>query len=110
VLFNRNHKDPFEYSLSFSLFLESVAILPQLVLLMKQGETENLTSNYIACLGAYRALYLINWIYRLCTEKNYRAWISWICGIVQTILYADFFYQFVKSKMRGKQFELPTND
>lgn len=28
------------------------------------------------------------------TEPHYRAWIPWIAGLVQTALYADFFYYF----------------
>lgn len=49
---------------SFSIFLESVAILPQLFLLQRTGEAETITTHYLAALGAYRALYIPNWIYR----------------------------------------------
>lgn len=86
----------FEICWAFSIYLEAIAIFPQLVLLTREGEIENITSHYIATLGAYRAFYLLNWIYRLCTEPHYRAWIPWIAGIVQTGLYADFFYHYVK--------------
>jgi len=54
----------FEYLWAFSIYLEAIAILPQLILLQRHGIVENLTANYIVCLGAYRALYLINWVYR----------------------------------------------
>ena len=57
---------------AFSIYLEAVAILPQLFLLQKQGEVENLTSHYVAALGAYRALYLLNWVYRYFTEEDYQ--------------------------------------
>ena len=49
---------------SFSIFLESVAILPQLFMLQRTGEAETITTHYLAALGAYRALYIPNWIYR----------------------------------------------
>ena len=49
---------------SFSIFLESVAILPQLFLLQRTGEAETITTHYLAALGAYRAFYIPNWIYR----------------------------------------------
>ena len=53
---------------SFSIFLEAVAILPQMFLLQRIGEAETITTHYIFALGAYRALYLLNWIYRyVCT-------------------------------------------
>lgn len=53
---------------TFSIYLEAVAILPQLFLLQRTGETDNISAAFMACLGAYRALYLLNWIYRWMTE------------------------------------------
>src|SRR5712671_813853 len=49
---------------SFSIFLEAVAILPQLFILQRTGEAETITTHYLAALGAYRGLYIPNWIYR----------------------------------------------
>ena len=49
---------------SFSIFLESLAILPQLFMLQRTGEAETITTHYLFALGAYRALYIPNWIYR----------------------------------------------
>ncbi|KAK9289161.1 hypothetical protein L1049_017635 [Liquidambar formosana] len=43
---------------------------------------------------AYRALYILNWMYRYFTEDHYVHWITWISGLVQTLLYADFFYYY----------------
>ena len=54
-----------------SIYLEAVAILPQLTVIMRTQNIDNLTSNYIALLGAYRAFYILNWIYRYFTEENY---------------------------------------
>ena len=42
---------------TFSIYLEAVAILPQLVLLQRTKNVDNLTGNYIFMLGSYRALY-----------------------------------------------------
>ena len=33
-------------------------------LLQRTGEAETITTHYIFALGAYRALYILNWIYR----------------------------------------------
>ena len=41
---------------SFSIFLEAVAILPQLFLLQRTGEAETITTHYLAALGGYRAI------------------------------------------------------
>ena len=82
---------------TFSIILESIAILPQLIVLQRYREVENLTGNYIFFMGAYRFLYILNWIYRSQTEKNYKHhWVVYICGVLQTLLYADFFYYYFK--------------
>jgi ER lumen protein retaining receptor len=49
---------------SFSIWLEAIAILPQLFMLQRTGEAETITTHYLAALGIYRALYIPNWIYR----------------------------------------------
>lgn len=43
-----------------------------------------------------RFFYLLNWIYRFIMEDNYSQWIVWVSGAVQTILYIDFFYYYIK--------------
>ena len=45
-------------------------------MLQRYKEIENLTSNYVVLLGAYRAFYIANWITRYATEKYYRNWIG----------------------------------
>lgn len=92
---------------AFSVFLESVAILPQLFLLQKTGEVENITGHYIFCLGAYRALYICNWVWRYFTEHRRNQWLAWSCGMLQTALYADFFYHYYVSCKQGKKLRLP---
>jgi len=91
---------------SFSIFLESVAILPQLFMLQRTGEAETITTHYLAALGAYRALYIPNWIYRYWTEGIVDP-IAVTAGIVQTGLYLDFFYVYFTRVLQGQKFELP---
>ena len=50
-----------QFSWSFSLWLESVAFVPQIVMLHKMRVVENLTSHYVAFLGLYRFFYILNW-------------------------------------------------
>ncbi|CAL5413812.1 unnamed protein product [Camellia sinensis] len=68
---------------AFSLYLEAVAILPQLVLLQRTRNIDNLTGQYVFLLG------------------------SWISGLVQTLLYADFFYYYFQSWKNNVKLELP---
>lgn len=79
---------------TFSIYLESVAILPQLFMISKTGEAETITTHYLFFLGLYRALYLANWIRRYQTEGFYDQ-IAVVSGVVQTIFYCDFFYLYV---------------
>ncbi|KAL7990013.1 hypothetical protein Chor_012679 [Crotalus horridus] len=74
--------------------LESVAILPQLFMVSKTGEAETITSHYLFALGVYRALYLFNWIWRYQFEGFFDL-IAIVAGLVQTILYCDFFYLYI---------------
>ncbi|KAK8612931.1 hypothetical protein V6N13_104256 [Hibiscus sabdariffa] len=65
-----------------------------------------LGSSYsIVC--AYRALYVLNWIYRYFTEENYVHWIIWVSGLIQTLLYADFFYFYFQSWKNNVKLQLP---
>ncbi|KAJ3163458.1 endoplasmic reticulum retention protein [Geranomyces michiganensis] len=108
VLFNYGKSfDPIEIFWSFSIWLEAVAILPQLFQLTRTGEAETITTHYLFALGAYRGLYILNWIYRYFTENGHVEWIPVIAGIVQTALYCDFFYVYVTRVLKGKKFKLP---
>lgn len=91
---------------TFSIYLEAVAILPQLFLVSKTGEAESITSHYLFALGSYRALYILNWIYRYASESHYDL-IAIVAGIVQTILYCDFFYLYITKVLKGKKLQLP---
>lgn len=91
---------------TFSIYLESVAILPQLFLVSKTGEAESITSHYLFALGSYRGLYLLNWVYRYYAESHADL-IAIVAGLVQTILYCDFFYLYITKVLKGKKLQLP---
>jgi ER lumen protein retaining receptor len=66
----------------------------------------------------YRFLSSDPWIYqsadlavrcgRWCRcQEGYSDWIVWVAGIIQTILYLDFFYYYIKCKLDGKNVSLP---
>ncbi|XP_060705430.1 ER lumen protein-retaining receptor 3 [Hemiscyllium ocellatum] len=97
---------PLEILWTFSIYLESVAILPQLFMITKTGEAETITTHYLFFLGLYRALYLANWIWRYHTEGFFDQ-IAVVAGVVQTIFYCDFFYLYVTKVLKGKNLSLP---
>ena len=105
---------PYKYTVSeifwaFSIWLESVAILPQLFMLQRTGEAETITTHYLFALGLYRALYIPNWIYRYISEGDAHKvdYIAITAGLVQTVLYSDFFWIYYNKVLKGKKFKLP---
>jgi len=100
---------PFEILWAFSMYLEAVAVLPQLDIVQRiarnsgTGTVENLTAQYMFALGLYRALYMLNWGYRIYFEAGtYWDPISWVAGTIQTLLYADFIYYYIKALKTGQ--------
>jgi ER lumen protein retaining receptor len=80
-----------------SIFLESIAILPQLLVLRRYRLVENLTGKFMLCLGSYRVFYIFNWIYRSHTEPGIKHhYAVYIAGIIQACMYLDFFVQYIK--------------
>ena len=63
-------------------------------MISKTGEAETITSHYLFALGSYRGLYILNWIYRFYYENSFDI-IAVVAGIVQTVLYMDFFYLYI---------------
>jgi ER lumen protein retaining receptor len=61
---------PMELLYSFSIMTEAFAILPQLVMLHRHKNVENLTGNFVFALGLYRAFYIVNWIYRYLADNH----------------------------------------
>lgn len=87
----------FQVLWTFSIYLEAVAIFPQLVLLQKTKVIETLTADYVGTLGAYRFFYILNWIYRYYIDDPlYYHPLVYVSGVVQTALYLDFFYYYLK--------------
>jgi hypothetical protein len=76
--------------IDFSLILESVCVLPQLLLLRQTTVPTVIDSFYLLALGSYRAFYILNWIEREFDDYWKPDPISVTCGIVQTALYLDF--------------------
>jgi len=104
------HKDWSWWGLmwSFSLWLESVAVFPQITIIVKTNGIFAYTAHYLAALGSYRFFYIILWIYRYIKYKTL-SWVSICSGVLQVLLYADFFYLYIKNmKQLLANSELPT--
>ncbi|KAL5113236.1 hypothetical protein ACEQ8H_008890 [Pleosporales sp. CAS-2024a] len=75
---------------TFSEILESVCVIPQLLLLRQTTVPTVIDSYYLATLGTYRFMYVLNWIVRGANEPSYVDPTSWIWGSIQTALMVDF--------------------
>ena len=75
---------------TLSEILESVCVLPQLVLLRQTSVPTVIDSFYLVTLGSYRAFYILNWIVRYFGQEHYFEPIQTIFGMIQTAFYADF--------------------
>ncbi|CAI7675241.1 unnamed protein product [Penicillium pancosmium] len=89
---------------AFSIVLESVCVLPQLLLLRQTTVPTVIDSYYLACLGSYRALYILNWMVRGFGSEKHWDPIALIFGIIQTAFYVDFawvYYSRQRVKLRN---------
>jgi len=84
-----------DYCWTFSELMEGFAMLPQYIFTYRQEE-ENKRSDkkifiYIVLIGTYRVLYAVNWIYKkIMLGSAYHDAVSWIGGIIEIALFADF--------------------
>lgn len=89
----------------FSEILESVCVLPQLLLLRQTTVPTVIDSFYLLTLGSYRGFYVLNWIWREAdTNDSTPDPVSVIFGVVQTALYIDFAWVYwtrQRVKLRG---------
>ena len=92
---------------AYSLWVESVAILPQIFLMSRCSKFDVMNREYIFFLSIYRLFYLLNWIYKLVTETGKTPHVVWITGIIQTLIYSDFIYEYFKLRISGKSAVLP---
>ena len=91
---------------SFSLWLESVAVFPQISIIAKTNGVFSYTAHYLAALGSYRFFYVLLWIYRY-IKYGRILWVSVFSGIIQVLLYADFFYLYIKNVGKMVSSDLP---
>ena len=94
---------------SFSLWLESVACFPQINILVQNNGVESFTAHYLASLGSYRFFYILLWIYRYYDNRHFSL-TSILSGTLQVLLYADFFYVYLKNLKSSFTSELPVSN
>lgn len=89
---------------AFSIVLESVCVLPQLLLLRQTTVPTVIDSYYLVTLGSYRAFYILNWLVRGFGSEHYWDPVADFFGVVQTAFYIDFawvYYSRQRVKLRN---------
>ncbi|OHS95281.1 ER lumen protein retaining receptor [Tritrichomonas foetus] len=107
ALFTMPQKTVPHFFFAYSLWVECVAIIPQLMLLGRTVKFDALDRDYVFFLAIYRLFYLLNWIYKMVTGTGKTASVIWITGIIQTLVFSDFIYEYLKLKVNGKSSVLP---
>ena len=99
---------------AFSMYLETVAIFPQILLFtIKKGQIEKFTSHFVALCGLNRLFSLIFW-WDTYDELNYSesffgSYIGYfIIGaqILQLLIMADYYYLYFKSILKGNEINM----
>ncbi|CBJ30852.1 conserved unknown protein [Ectocarpus siliculosus] len=79
------------FAWNFSEVLEPLAVVPQLLVFRGSTDAGRLGWTYVTLMGAYRALYILNWVYLSYNDYAYRHHpLVYAAGIVQTGMYLMF--------------------
>lgn len=84
---------------SFTIFLEAVALLPQLQHLRQNKDPEGLTSAYLYCLGGSRAVRFFFWVAMISNNDTF--WYLILADLIHTVLLVAFFYVYRKTLRSG---------
>jgi len=99
---------PSDIAWAFALYLESVTVLPQLFMFMKEAKAEPYTSHFLAAQAASRLMSFIFWASSFSELSNpdhvIKQYVgNWVVGIqlLQLIVMGDFIYHYVQCIRRG---------
>jgi len=95
-----------EIAWTFSVYLESVAILPQLSVTSqgKSSDVDKVILFYLSSLASHKIFYILNWMYRYNNEGFYDI-IAMSAGVVQAAIYVNFFVMFIIKKFAEMKIE-----
>ena len=82
---------------SYSVWLESMAIIPQMILKINHVSYRKVMRIYICLLVLYKFFYLILWVYKLWNNYNID-YCAVAGGILQLVLYMECVYKISKPK------------
>jgi len=93
---------------AFALYLESVTVLPQLFMFMKEGKAQPHLSHFLAAQACSRLMSFIFWASSFSELSNPDHYIkkfvgNWVVGIqlIQLIVMGDFIYHYIRCIQKG---------
>jgi ER lumen protein retaining receptor len=116
---NLNRRPFFDVMWTFALYVDMVAMMPQLWVITKLGvgaKIELLNGHYIMAIAASRAVSLYFWVYGFVEfapkdgSFNFTGWAIMGAHIIQMLLLLDFMYYYVKACIIGSMRAVTTGD
>lgn len=106
-----------DVSWTFAMYLETVALVPQLYMFQKQttGVVELLTAHFVAALGFGRILEFIFWIYSYHelahkSGSNMAGYMALLAQFSQILLMLDFFWYYYQAVKNATPMVLPQHN
>jgi len=97
-----------DISWAFALYLESVTVLPQFFMFMKEGRAQTHTSHFLAAQALSRLLSFIFWATSFSElsdpEHHIKQFVGhWVVGIqlLQLVVMCDFIYHYIRAIQKG---------
>mmetsp|Transcript_19393 Transcript_19393/g.45492 ORF Transcript_19393/g.45492 Transcript_19393/m.45492 type:complete len:285 (-) Transcript_19393:109-963(-) len=105
---NLNNFLPSDIAWAFALYLESVAVLCQLFMFMKEGQAQPHTSHFLAAQALAKLMSFIFWASSFSELSNPNHYIkafvgNWVVAmqLVQLLVMADFIYHYIRCIRKG---------
>lgn len=105
---NLNGFLPSDMSWAFALYLESITVLPQLFMFMREGQAAPFTSHFLMAQATAKLISFIFWASSFSELSNpnhtIRSYVgNWVVGmqLVQLLVMADFIYHYVRCIRKG---------
>jgi hypothetical protein len=99
---------PSDIAWAFALYLESVTVLPQLFMFMKEGKAQPHTSHFLGAQALSRLMSFIFWASSFSELSNPNHYIKQFVGnwvvciqLLQLIIMGDFIYHYVRCLQQG---------
>lgn len=103
-----NNNMPTDIAWGFALYLESVTVLPQFFMFMKEGKVQTHTSHFLAAQALSRLMSFIFWASSFSElsnpDHNIKKFVGhWVVGIqlIQLIIMGDFIYHYLRAIQKG---------